>query len=244
MNDLGRGVKLVTRSEWDARRPRDTTPVTPSFGVTVHWEGPKMGEFPHSACAGKVREIQRYHMDTKGWDDIAYTGVPCPHGYVFEGRWVGRRTAANGTDAGNDTAYALCWLGGQGDPFTEAGKIAIRAAADWLDAHGGAGSGRNCHRDWKATECPGDVICSWVRAGLPAGTLEPEEDDMPDEATFKRWVREVLNEGTGAGQKSWAGTSKAQLDASQDARREVGELQTTVARVETKLDQSLASEAG
>lgn len=42
----------------------------------------------------------------------------------------------------------------------------------------------------------------------------PEDDDM-DEATFKTWVREVLNEGTGDGQKTWASTSKADLATSQ-----------------------------
>lgn len=180
MLDIGRGVKLITRSEWGARAPLSKTSINPTYGTTVHWEGPHMGDFPHSACDDKVREIQRYHMDTKGWDDIAYTAVACHHGFVYEGRWIGRRTAANGTDHGNDVAYAVCWLGGEGDPFTDEGKVAIRAALDTLDAHG-AGSGRNGHRDWKPTECPGDVIYQWVHAGAPAGSLEPpQEDDVTD----------------------------------------------------------------
>jgi hypothetical protein len=168
--DLGNGVKLVRRSEWGARAPRSRTPFVPSFGVTSHWEGPHMGSFPHESCASKVRGIQAFHMDERGWVDIAYTGLPCPHGYVFEGRWIGVRTAANGTNAGNSSAYALCYLGGEGDPFTEAGRRAMRAAAEYLDNHGGAGEGRNCHGDWKPTECPGSTICGWVRQGLPTTT--------------------------------------------------------------------------
>lgn len=198
MIDLGQGVKLITRSEWGARAPIDTTPITPSFGVTVHWEGPHMGEFAHSVCDDEVRGIQAYHMDSKGWDDIAYTAVACPHGYMYEGRWAGHRTAANGTETGNDTAYAICYLGGDGDPFTDAAKTAIRATADWLDIHGGAGSKRNGHRDWKPTECPGDTIYEWVHAGMPAGS--PEEDDFlsaltdDEQRELLSKVRSIFNE--------------------------------------------------
>lgn len=108
------------------------------------------------------------------------TAVCCGHGYAFEGRWIGRRTAANGTNHGNSVAYAVCYLNGQGDPFTSDGRRAMRAAMDYLDARGGAGPGRNGHRDWKATACPGDVIYRWVHSGLPA-----EEDDM-DIADLRR----------------------------------------------------------
>lgn len=197
MNNLGNGVLLVTRAEWDARAPLSRTNLTPSFGTTTHWEGPHMGDFDHSECAGKVRGIQKYHMDTKGWVDIAYTALTCPHGYVFEGRWVGTRTAANGTTEGNDSAYAVCYLGGEGDSFTDAAKTAQATILDWLDIHGGAGPGRNCHRDWKSTECPGDTICSWVKAGQPFDPMEGDgwlmalTDGEQDELLRK--VREVWN---------------------------------------------------
>lgn len=178
MIDIGRGVRLVTRAEWGARPPRSTSPLAPSFGTTAHWEGPHMGwPWSHAACSSLVRGIQRFHMDSRGWADIAYSYVACPHAHVFEGRGIGRRTAANGTNHGNNVAYAVCYLGGEGDPFTEGGRRAMRAIFDHLDAHGGAGPGRNCHRDWKATACPGDVICGWVRAGLPVEDPPPSEPE-------------------------------------------------------------------
>lgn len=156
-----------------------------------------MGIFEHSMCDDKVRGIQDYHMDAKGWDDVAYSAIACPHGYLYECRWLGHRTAANGTEVGNDTAYAICYLGGEGDPFTEQAKVAIRAGADYLDSHG-AGPNRNGHRDWKNTECPGDTIYNWVHAGMPAGSLE--EDDLlsaltdDEQRELLRKVREVWNE--------------------------------------------------
>jgi hypothetical protein len=180
--DIGRGVKLITRREWGARPPRSTSPINPTFGTTAHWEGPHMGwPWAHSACASLVRGIQRFHMDSRGWADIAYSGVACGHGFVFEGRWLGHRTSANGTTAGNNRAYAICYLGGEGDPFTDAGKRAMRAAFDYLDARG-AGPGRNGHRDWKATACPGDVIYRWVRSGQPVPAPRPPEDE--DEMSY------------------------------------------------------------
>jgi hypothetical protein len=181
---IGQGTTLVRRAEWGARPPRSRTTFNPSFGSTDHWEGPGMGEFPHAECAGRVRAIQNFHMDDRGWTDIAYTAVVCPHGYAFEGRWIGIRTAANGTNAGNSQAYAVCYLGGVDDPFTDAAKRATRDVLDFLDQVGGAGSGRNCHRDWKNTQCPGDEICGWVCAGQPIPATPPtspppEDDDMP-----------------------------------------------------------------
>jgi hypothetical protein len=191
---LGSGVQLVRRSEWGARAPRNRTALVPSYGTTVHWEGPHMGSFPHSACAGKVRSIQNFHMDTRGWSDVAYTALVCPHGLVYEGRWVRTRTAANGTTDGNNRAYAVCYLGGQGDPFTLAAQKATRVVLDWLDTHGGAGPGRNCHRDWKSTECPGDTICTWVRAGqpTPGGSVPTTPPPAPTPTPTPRKAGKVL----------------------------------------------------
>ncbi len=135
-----------------------------------------MGPFGHDRCAGKVRQIQTYHMDTKKWSDIAYSTVVCPHGYVYEGRGWRTRTAANGTNAGNDASYAHCYLGGQGDPLTEDGKRGLVLAFHLAQVEGGAGTQRWVHRDWKATECPGDEITAFVRGGMKVGA-EPSADD-------------------------------------------------------------------
>lgn len=180
---LDYGVTLVSRAEWGARQPTSTSHLNASYGATRHWEGPHMGAFPHDSCAPKVRGIQDFHMDSKGWTDIAYTGVVCPHGYVYEGRGLFRRTAANGTNTGNETAYAFCYLGGEGDPYTEAGKRAMKAAMNWTRHAGGAGPNRNDHNDWKSTACPGAEIEAWGDGGepiqLPLPPVEIEEDLMP-----------------------------------------------------------------
>lgn len=128
-----------------------------------------MGAFTHDRCASKVRQIQNFHMDDRGWADIAYSAVVCPHGYVYECRGPGKRTAANGTDAGNDEFYAVCYLGGEGDPFPELGKQGMMDARQWLMSSGirPAGSAIRAHRSFKNTACPGPAIVTWINAGCP-----------------------------------------------------------------------------
>jgi hypothetical protein len=102
-------------------------------------------------------------MDNNGWTDIAYNALACPHGYVFEGRGPGKRSAANGTNTANNTSAVVCYLGGQGDPFTTEGAQAMTDAAAWLGAPILKG-----HRDWYNTACPGDEIYQWITTGAPA----------------------------------------------------------------------------
>jgi hypothetical protein len=155
---------FVTRAQWGARAPRSVTRLSGPRGVTWHYEGPPMGVFPHTACATKVRGIQAFHMDGRGWSDIAYTHLVCPHGVVFEGRGAGVRTAANGTNTGNSLSLAVCALLGVGDPHPLTLFFGLDAARRRLMS-AGTGAETWVHRDWKATACPGDPITRWHRAG-------------------------------------------------------------------------------
>lgn len=187
----------VPRSAWGARPPRSvSTNITPgSGGVAVHYWGGNTGVAPdHGRCAPAVRAGQAFHMDGRGWADIAYSAIACPHGYLFEGRWIGRRTAANGSNDGNQRFYAVCYLGGDGDPLTDAGLHAIRDGIDALRA-AGAGAQIVGHRDLFSTSCPGTRLYDWVRRGAPRPGGQPgpgpgptpppeEDDDMPTAQTI------------------------------------------------------------
>lgn len=66
----------------------------------------------------------------------------------------------------------------------------------------------------------------------------PPTDDLPDEATFKKWLRAVLDEGTGAGQTSWArtsadtlGTAQSLVNATNGLTARIDELTAAVARL-------------
>ena len=173
--------RFVSREQWGAtsRGATPTThPIGQTLGVTFHWEGPHMGAFDHSACAGKVRGIQTFHKVSRGWADIAYNFLVCPHGYLFEGRGVGVKSAANGDTQPNDDWYAVCYLGGENDGFTEEGKAGFTFAVQLL-RKAGAGPKVNGHRDHKATSCPGPLVYAWLQAAdfseQPAVTAKDRE---------------------------------------------------------------------
>lgn len=157
----------VSRAEWGARLATGSMNVIGGNpeGCTVHWEGPKMGSFPHSLCAGKVRGIQRFHQVTRGWSDIAYNEVVCPHGVRFEGRGYGVGSAANGTTAANKASYAICVLVGQGDTIAPVVLDAVADAVADYRKYGKAGNVVKGHRDWFNTACPGDFLYAEVKKG-------------------------------------------------------------------------------
>lgn len=165
---------IVGRTEWGARPPRSAAPPIRPSGITIHWEGPPMGSYGHYGCKGKVREIQRFHMDNRGWSDVAYTALVCRHGDVFVGRGPNRRTAANGSNAGNTAHLAVCVLMGQGDTLAAAALAGVRDAIEWLRREG-AGHEVRPHSYWRPTACPGDEL----RHAIAAGVLEPVPYENP-----------------------------------------------------------------
>lgn len=194
-------MQLITRSQWGAR-PRGKGAATPfqPRGCTVHWEGAGWGwPWDHSTCDNKVRAIQDYHMDGRGWSDIAYNFLACPHGYVFEGRGLNRRSAANGDTTVNTYWYAVqCMWGTRSGSAPEALLTAARDAIDYCRSDGGAGDELRGHRDMQQTDCPGDQIYAWVRNGAPRPRPTPPPPpakdwfDMATKEDLQAVVQEVV----------------------------------------------------
>ena len=176
-------MAFYTRAQWGAAAPRGTgNALGDPTGVTVHWEGPKIGSRPASQCAALVRSIQAFHQNGRGWSDIAYNLVVCEHGDVFEGRGASRGNAANGTDAGNRSRYSVCALVGQGDPTPDALKAGVLDAVAYLRrASGRALPTVDCHSDWFNTSCPGPELRAWVKggAGRPSGDPASPIPNLP-----------------------------------------------------------------
>ena len=160
-------MKLVSRAAWGARSRSTSTNITPSRGgVTIHYVGASHINDSHASCAGRVRGIQNHHINGNGWADIAYSLLVCAHGYVYVGRGINRRTAANGTNAGNQNWYAVCALIGGSQKPTDEMVQGIKDAIAYLRRSGGAGSRINGHRDHLATSCPGNPLYQMVRSGV------------------------------------------------------------------------------
>lgn len=194
---------FVSRAEWGARAARTRTALSAS-DVTIHWAGTPSGfPFDHDHCATVVRSFQAYHMDTQGWADIAYNLLVCPHGSIFEGRGVGIRSAANGDVNSNSASFAVCYILGTGEPFTDQAADAINDAVEML-----GGSTWSVHRRWTGSECPGNTIIEWVEAGherkghvAPTPPVEgPCEDrvfQLGDNGRCVIYIQRLLNKRRG-----------------------------------------------
>jgi peptidoglycan hydrolase-like protein with peptidoglycan-binding domain len=175
-------LKLVTRAQWGARPSRyDLVHIASTKGVKVHYEGTTVPASladadQHGTCDDRVRAIQAAHLANakEDYSDIAYNFLVCPHGYVYEGRGVHKKTAANGNQTLNKAHYAVCGMVGDKGLTqpTDAMLGGIRDAIELLRQDGGAGDEIKGHKDGYATACPGKYLYVWVQAGAPrpAGT--------------------------------------------------------------------------
>lgn len=166
-------MKVIYRSRWGARPPRARTPLPASAvdALVIHYSASGADEqADHRNCAARVRGIQRYHMDTQGWADIAYNWLVCRHGHIFQGRGWGVRSAATGE--ANSHTVAVCFLGndtpGRADVTPEA-KAAIREVYEFVKRRTPRRIVARGHRDYMATSCPGDELYRFLK------TLRPEE---------------------------------------------------------------------
>lgn len=192
-------MKLITRAQlgWPpSAAPTQTT----TKGTKVHYEGTPVSRTlltDHAACITEWKAIRASHLanTAEGYSDVAYNYGACPHGYLLEGRGIGKRTGANGNQTLNQAHYAIVGLVGSSgltEP-TDGMLTAIRDGIDLLRQHG-AGSEIKGHRDGYATACPGEPLYVWVQKGAPRPTTTPApEDDMtPEQASQLKSVYERL----------------------------------------------------
>lgn len=208
-------MKLVTRAMlgWP---PSGAPTQTTTKGVKVHYEGTPVSTrllTDHDACISEWKAIRASHLanTAENYSDVAYNYAACPHGYLLEGRGIGKRTGANGNQTLNIAHYAIVGLVGSSgltEP-TDGMLTAIRDGIDLLRQHG-AGSEIKGHRDGYATACPGGPLYAWVQKGAPRPndtTPAQEEDDMTPEES--RMLKELYE---GRRVMPWTYTGKAQPD--------------------------------
>ncbi|XP_070622700.1 peptidoglycan recognition protein 1-like [Erythrolamprus reginae] len=102
--------KLITPSKWGAKAANCSDPlrVVPSeYVVIIHTAGNPCRT--HTECATEVKGIQNYHMNLKGWCDIAYSFLIGEDGYVYEGR--GWRNEGSHTSGYNDFSLGIAFIG-------------------------------------------------------------------------------------------------------------------------------------
>ncbi|RNL83245.1 N-acetylmuramoyl-L-alanine amidase [Halostreptopolyspora alba] len=160
-----------TRANWGARRPRRRARVLgsgPDHIVVHHTATANTSDTSTSHAAALSRSIQRYHMDTNGWDDIGQQLTISRGGHVMEGRNTSLAAirAANHT-VGAHTAYHNSHTIGIENEGTyssatppEALMASLAETCAWLCAvyNLDPSSAIVGHRDYNATSCPGDRL--------------------------------------------------------------------------------------
>jgi hypothetical protein len=180
-------MKLINRRTWGARPAKVRVPhLDSTHGVKVHYTGMHVSPglaadaSHHLGCFNLVLGIQDDHMDSNGWNDIGYSFLVCPHGFVFEGRGLNKLPAANGAGL-NSGHYAVCGLVGNSglvDP-SDAMLNGIRDAIEYCRAEGSAGNEIKGHRDGYSTDCPGPKLYPWVQSGAPRPGHENSSPGAP-----------------------------------------------------------------
>jgi len=192
-----------SRADWGARLRRGyvSFPTGRPIGVACHWPGTttKFRGVSAAAIASALRGWQNFHMDVRGWSDIAYgVGIDWA-GRVWELRGIHVRTAANGSTESNRDYTAALWILGIGEQPTEAQTQAFR---DWrssrlLVVHPQAAAVKT-HNDVRLspTECPGSAVTALVRSGtlLRPGDTDIAKDwySMATEADLRNALRAEL----------------------------------------------------
>lgn len=156
---MGKIKKFYSRAELGMMSPRSVSRnITPqNGGAAIHYGGGAQGISSESVARARWIAWQRYHMVTRGWADIAYTAGFDNWGNVYAGRGLGVRTAANGTNHGNQNYLAFVWIGGGNEVPSRAAYDAL----DWLVQNArshGAGLRVRPHSAFRSTSCPGRLL--------------------------------------------------------------------------------------
>ena len=109
---------VIPRWAWGARKPKSITPMkTPVSEVWCHHSaGVSPPDLPQAKDdiekqgeRSTMRGIKNFHLDGRGWVDIAYNFVIMPSGRVYRGRGWTRQGAH--TEGHNDHSVATCFAG-------------------------------------------------------------------------------------------------------------------------------------
>ena len=152
-------VEVNERSEWGARATHCSSSLGNAYRMAIHHtETPTNDTLSPQA---RLRQIQSYHMDVRGWCDIGYHYLVSRDGRLWEGRpghLIGAHAGA-GNNAGN---IGISVMGSHdGTPITaqQLSNIAglVRGLAYQHDIIIDRSHIKG-HREYKSTSCPGDAL--------------------------------------------------------------------------------------
>jgi hypothetical protein len=157
-------------------------------GAVIHWPGTTSSKpiTSQAAVASALRGWQAYHMDERGWSDIAYQVAVDQAGRAWTLRGLRTQSGANGNNAANEDYGAILLVLVQGEAPSEAMKATTRAViADFRKIYPN-GTAIRPHADVRkeytgdGTDCPGPAATAALRRGefTPRTTEELSVSDI------------------------------------------------------------------
>jgi hypothetical protein len=98
---------IQSRGEWGARNPRCVTPMGSPYRATIHHTAGPTNDTV--TVPQRLRQVQAYHMFSRGWCDIAYNFLISRDGRIWRGRGALRQ--GGHTYAENDGNEGICFIG-------------------------------------------------------------------------------------------------------------------------------------
>jgi len=176
-------VTYLPRSAWGARPPEGKTELVRSEveGTAIHYPGSgpidAAGDAGFLRVASALRSWQNYHMDDRGWSDIAYQIAVDQAGRAWTLRGLNIRSGANGNADVNRRYGAILLVIGTDEPLSAALKATTRGVVADFRRWYPAGTAIEPHSAVRpdGTLCPGNQ----ARAAIARGELDPDTPPPP-----------------------------------------------------------------
>lgn len=192
-------MAIYSRSDWSAANAKYRNSVSVSKGLFIHHSAGPITQTP--------KQIQDYHMQTKGWSDIAYSWLVDHKGNIYEGRGWG--IAGGHTKGFNSTSHAICYIGNtETADATEAAKQSINLLiAEYESKYGKGFILPHLEAAGAATACPGKGLFEWIKAGRPT-KVDPKLEIVPVNESevsvlVEGFYKSVLHRPSDQGGKQW-----------------------------------------
>jgi len=163
--------RMYTCAEWGARPPNGTITVEnhkPTYIVVHHTAGGNSTDYSLQHAFAISRSIQDFHMDGRGWIDTGQQLTNSRGGYVTEGRHRsleildGGTRHVQGANVGNHNSEII-GIENEGlystvDVTQKLWDSLVQLVAYIAQSYGISPDMIRGHRDFNATECPGQVL--------------------------------------------------------------------------------------
>ena len=151
-------AEVHTRSDWGAKDHRCSSGLGSVYRMAIHHtETPTSDSLSPQA---RLRGIQSYHMDVRGWCDVGYHYLMSRDGRLWQGRPEHLLGAhAGGANSGNVGFSVMGSHDSTPITSTQLNSLATLVRAVALDHGVGMTRGNiKGHRQYKPTSCPGEAL--------------------------------------------------------------------------------------